>query len=153
MEAPTPATVAAQIAPRRLTQEQIDREVTRALRNAEKDIKPADYDEVRAQAERATELEQKIADLQGEISHVQLESLRTSVAARFGVSDEDRALLMTGADEATLTLQAERLGAPAVPMRNVAPREGTYRQTGDNRSDREMSSFVNELMGNDTFWD
>ncbi|MFJ4175805.1 hypothetical protein [Microbacterium sp. NPDC089696] len=149
---PTPATVAAQVAPRRLTQADIDREVARALLDAEKGLKPADYDEIKAQAERASELEGRIASLQGEISQAQLESLRISVAARFGISDEDRELLMTGTDEAALIAQAERLALPARPMGNVARMEGATVQTGPRR-DPEVSEFVDQLFGNYSIWD
>ncbi|MEN0023232.1 MAG: hypothetical protein AAGC61_08110 [Microbacterium sp.] len=149
---PTPATVAAQVAPRRLTQADIDREVARALRDAEKGLKPADYDEVREAAERATELEARISGLQGEISEAKLENLRIAVAARFGVSDEDRELLMTGTDEAALIAQAERLGAPARPMGNVARKEGATVQTGPRR-DPELSEFVDQLFGGYSIWD
>lgn len=151
-KAPTPATVAAQIAPRRLTQADLDREVARALRDAENGLKPADYDEFKAEAERASELEGRIASLQGEISQAQLESLRVSVASRFGVSEEDRDLLMTGTDEETLALQAERLGSLRRSMGNVAPNEGRVVQMGD-RGDRDMSAFVNQLFDNNSFWD
>lgn len=150
-EAPTPADVAARIAPRKLSQEQIDREVARALRNAEPGLKPADYDEVKASAERADALSRRIAEMEKEVADTRLESLRVSVAARFGVSDEDRDVLLTATDEATLVLQAERLARSTKPMGNVARREGQTVEKYNNRADREMREFVNDLFGNDPY--
>ncbi|MEV8169317.1 hypothetical protein AB0O70_15445 [Microbacterium paraoxydans] len=150
-EVPTPADVASRIAPRKLTQEQIDREVTRALRDAEPGLKPADYDEVKASAERADVLTRRIAEMEKEVADARLESLRVSVAARFGLSEEDRDVLLTGTDEATLVLQAERLARSTKPMGNVARREGGTVQKFNNRADREMREFVNDLFGNDPY--
>lgn len=146
-EVATPATVVAQLASRPLTQAQIDAEVTRALREA----KPADYDEVREQAEAASVLERQIADLEKQITATRQESLRVSIAARFGISDDDRDVLLTGTDEATLLLQAERLGNVARAGGNVAPREGRHVPSGGNRADREMREYVNDLFGNEPY--
>lgn len=58
---------------------------------------------------------------------VDLTALRDQIAASRGVSPEDRDVLMTGANEETLTLQADWLAAnPPAPetRQNVAPREG-----------------------------
>lgn len=146
-DVPTPATVAAQVAPRQLTQAHIDSEVTKALRAA----KPADYDEVRAAAEAAGGLEQQISELEKEIAATRLDSLKLSIATRFGVSEQDRTLLMTGADEATLLAQAERLGQPSRPLGNVAPREGGVVKVTENVGQREMREFVNDLFGGDPY--
>ncbi|WP_136056820.1 hypothetical protein [Microbacterium sp. K24] len=143
----TPATVAAQITPRTLTQAQIDTEVARALRDA----KPADYDEVREQAEAASVLERQIADLEQQIMATRRESLRVSIAARFGISDDDRDVLLTGTDEVTLLMQAERLGNSTRALGNVARQEGRHVSSGGSRADREMREYVNDLFGNDVF--
>lgn len=149
--APTPADVAVRIAPRKLTQEQVDREVTRALRDAEPGLKPADYDEVKASAEQADALSRRIAEMEKEVADTRLESLRVSVAARFGLSDEDREVLLTATDEAKLVLQAERLARSVKPAGPRAPREGRTVEKYNNRADREMREFVNDLFGNDPY--
>ncbi|WP_447652978.1 hypothetical protein [Microbacterium sufflavum] len=149
-EVPTPADVAPRITPRKLTQEQIDREVSRALRDAAPGLKPADYDEVKASAERADALTRRIAEMEKEVADTRLESLRVSVAARFRLSNEDRDVFLTATDEATLVLQAERLARSAKPMGNVARREG-HAVEQYNRADREMREFVNDLFGNDQY--
>lgn len=151
VQAPTPADVASRIAPRKLNQEQVDREVTRALRDAEPGLKPADYDEVKASAERADLLSRRIAEMEKEVADTRLESLRVSVAARFGLSDEDREVLLTATDEATLVLQAERLARSVKPVGPRAPREGRTVEKYNNRADREMREFVNDLFGNDPY--
>ncbi|MEV8171063.1 hypothetical protein [Microbacterium sp. NPDC077486] len=151
-EVPTPADVASRTAPRKLTQEQIDREVSRALRDAQAGLKPADYDEVKASAERADALSRRIAEMEKEVADTRLESLRVSVAARFGVSDEDRDVLLTATDETTLVMQAERLARSARPTGPRAPREGSTVQKYNNRADREMREFVNALFDNDVSW-
>lgn len=142
-----PATVAARIAPQRFTQDEVDERVSRAVQ----EVKPADYDEVKAAAASTSGLEHQIAQLEHEIATARLESLRVSVAARFGVTDEDRDILLTGTDEPTLLLQAERLGRSSRPTGNVARREGNAVQIGDNRADREMREYVNDLFGNDHY--
>lgn len=49
----------------------------------------------------------------------QVESLRWRTAAKYGINDEDAEVFLTGSDEETITLQAERLSslssAPSAP--------------------------------------
>jgi hypothetical protein len=67
------------------------------------------------------------------------DTIRRDLAIRLGISDQDRDLLLTGTDQATLVAQAERLaGVPAAPSLshgNIAPNEGktpaTYSPYGD----------------------
>lgn len=148
---PSPATVAAQVQSRRFTPDEVNAEVARALRDHRVE-KPADYDDVKLAAERAAELEHTIKGLEGEMARVQLDSLRLSIAARFGVSADDAAVLMTGSDEASLTMQAERLAQSFRPLGNVSPREGGTAQTGTRgREQQEMREYVSELFGTDPY--
>lgn len=82
---------------------------TEAKANAEAaqklaEIEEANKSEQQKQAERLAELEQEAAQARAE-------ALRFKIASKFGVSDEDADLFLTGTDEETLTKQAERLAA------------------------------------------
>ena len=68
------------------------------------EIEEANKSEQQKQAERLAELER-------EASQARAEALRFKIASKFGVSDEDADLFLTGTDEETLTKQAERLAA------------------------------------------
>lgn len=72
--------------------------------------------------------------------------LRDQIAATHGITDEDRDILMTGTDEATLTAQAERLsGIPKLSQGNRAPREGyTVNAPDPDESSRE---YVRAIFG------
>ncbi|MGO2746747.1 hypothetical protein [Microbacterium sp.] len=74
--------------------------------------------------------------------------LRDTIATAHGVSDEDRDLLMTGIDEDTLTMQAERLNPPQdLSQGNIARREGQTVQRGHDE-DEDMRGFTREMFGN-----
>jgi hypothetical protein len=85
-----------------------------------------------AEIEEANKTEtQKAADrlaaAEREAATARQEALRLRVAARFQISDEDADLFLTGADEPTLTKQAERLAGREQERRkngNHVPREG-----------------------------
>lgn len=53
--------------------------------------------------------EEQIAALTKQVADTQLEALRSRVQARFGISDEDAELFLTGTDKDTLEKQAARL--------------------------------------------
>jgi hypothetical protein len=100
------------------SQEDLNRIIGERVKRA----KPADYDDLRAKAARLDEIEeankteqQKLADRLAEAEksaqQAQTEALRFKIASKFGVSDEDADLFLTGTDEDTLTKQAERLAA------------------------------------------
>lgn len=63
--------------------------------------KLSDIERAQAEAQEAKEAAAKAAT----------EALRWRTAAKFGISDEDAETFLTGADEATITRQAERLAA------------------------------------------
>lgn len=105
-----------------------------------------DYDELKSKAGTAATLEERLGALESELGTTKAEALRTRIAAKFNISTEpgkdgepsDADLFLTGADEATLTSQAERLAGRVADRKkqgNVAPKEGTTSTSGDENSD------------------
>jgi murein DD-endopeptidase MepM/ murein hydrolase activator NlpD len=87
----------------------------------------SDYDDLKAKASEATTAEERIAELEKRHAAAEAKALRSDIAAKHGISPEDRDLFLTGADEETLTAQAQRLTqreADRKKQGNVAPREG-----------------------------
>ena len=110
--------------------------------------KYADYDDLKAKAEGAKTVEQKLADLEGKYSAAEARALRSDIAAKHGLNAEDRDLFLTGTDESTLTAQAQRLAAREADRKkqgNVAPKEGGTTTTGDVNGD--MRDFTRKLFG------
>lgn len=108
----------------------------------------ADYDDLKTKADGAKTVEQQLADLQGQLSASNARALRSDIAAKHGISAEDRDLFLTGTDEDTLTAQATRLAAKETDRKkngNVAPREGETKKTGDAKTD--MREFTRGLFG------
>jgi hypothetical protein len=129
-----------------ITQADVDRIVKERV--ARERAKYADYDELKAKADGAKTVEQKLADLEGKYSAAEARALRSDIAAKHGLSAEDRDLFLTGTDEATLTAQAERLAAREADRKkngNVAPKEGTTTTTGG--PSKDMREFTRNLFG------
>jgi hypothetical protein len=108
----------------------------------------ADYDDLKTKADGAKSVEQQLADLQGQLSASNARALRSDIAAKHGISAEDRDLFLTGTDEDTLTAQATRLAAKETDRKkngNVAPREGGTKNTGDSKKD--LREFTRNLFG------
>lgn len=127
------------------TQADVERIVKDRLAQQAKN-KFGDYDDLKAKAGSALTLEQRIADMEKEAAATKAEALRTRVAAEFGISTKkgpkgepsDADLFLTGADESTLTAQAQRLAAREEDRKkqgNFAPKEGATKSTGDTNSD------------------
>jgi hypothetical protein len=97
-----------------------EREARRAAEKAAADLK-AQLDEIRKSQMSDIEKAQATAtEYQQAAEQARAEALRWRIAAKHGISDEDAETFLTGADEATLTRQAERLSAlntatPATP--------------------------------------
>lgn len=99
---------------------------------------PTDYDDMKAKAAKYDEQEEanksalekatgRVTSAEQERDQAKAEALRLRIAAKHGVSDEDADLFLTGADEATLTKQAERLTdriADRKKQGNHVPKEG-----------------------------
>lgn len=117
------------------SQEDLNRIIGERVKRA----KPADYDDLKAKAAKLDEIEQankseaqKLAEakaaLERDLEKAKAEAMRLRIAAKFGISDEDADLFLTGTDEATLTKRAERLAQRAEDRKktgNYVPREGT----------------------------
>ncbi|MFL1999504.1 hypothetical protein [Microbacterium sp. A1-JK] len=157
MSTPTPADVAALTAPRTFTQGEVDGIIKdRADRIARQ--QHAEYEDVRAQAQRAEQAQARIAEIEAQLeagtptgTAVPIPDARPADAEFIvqlmeerGLAPEDR-ILLSGADEATVTMQAERLRAMHLVEGNVAPREGFTRTTGRSM-DREMREFLDALQ-------
>ena len=114
-----------------------------------------DYDELKTKAAGAQTLEERLGSLEKELSSTKAEALRSSIAAKFGVSTEkgpkgepsDADLFLTGTDESTLTAQAQRLAtrqADSKKQGNVALKEGETKTSG--KGDQEMREFARSLF-------
>lgn len=117
----------------------------------------ADYKDVKAKAAQLDALteakktdEQKLFDriaaLEKANADLTLSTLRKSVQARFGIADEDADLFLTGADDETLTRQAQRLAGRDADRKktgNVSPREGTNPKAASS----DMRDFTRQLFG------
>lgn len=136
------------------TQADVDKIVkTRAERLA-KQLYP-DYDDLKAKAEGATTVEQKLAALETKHAEAEARVRRSEIAAAHGISTKkgpngepsDADLFLTGSDEATLTAQAERLAQRVVDQKkngNVARKEGETKTTG--KDDTVMREFARTLF-------
>lgn len=126
------------------TQSDVDRIVKERLERFSK--KFADYDDLKAQAEKSSSLEQQVADTESKYQKAELKALRATVAADHGISKEDRELFLTGDDETKLTDQAKRLverERERQQVGNVAPFQG---HKPENTGDSEMQEFRNKLF-------
>lgn len=117
----------------------------------------SDYEDLKAKAARLDEIEQankteaeksseRIAALEQELAQTKTEALRSRVQARFGISDDDASLFLTGNDEATLTKQAERLAEHVADRKkhgNLAPFQG--RTPSNSGASSPWSSVLAEL--------
>lgn len=123
------------------TQADVDRIVKERIARVE--TKYADYGDLKAKAEGAKTVEQKLAELEQKHAAAEARALRSDIAAKFGLSAEDRDLFLTGSDEATLTAQAQRLAQREADRKkngNVARSEGGVTTTeGKNQDIREFA--------------
>lgn len=126
-----------------IPQAEVDRIVKERV--ARERAKYADYDELKTTAGNAKTLEERLASLETELTTTRTQALKTSIAAKFGISTEpgedgapsDADLFLTGSDADSLTAQAERLAARVADRKkngNVAPKEGSTTSTGSARS-------------------
>lgn len=115
-------------------------------RVARERAKYADYDDLKAKAAGSKTLEERLASLEGELTTAKATALRSDIAAKHGLSAEDRDLFLTGTDESTLTAQAQRLAGREADRKkqgNFAPKEGNTPAGGTNTDERE---FVRSLF-------
>lgn len=141
---------------RTFTQADVDRVVKDRAERLAKQMFP-DYDELKAKADGAKTLEERLGELEQELSNTKVQALRSSIAARFGISTEkgkdgepsDADLFLTGTDESTLTTQAQRLAARQAELKkqgNVARNEGDTINTGTSE-EQELRNLASNLFG------
>ena len=99
-------------------QAEVDRIVKERV--ARERAKYSDYDELKAKAAGSQTLEERLASLEGELTTAKAAALRSDIAAKHGLSAEDRDLFLTGTDESTLTAQAQRLAGREADRRSKA---------------------------------
>lgn len=109
-----------------------------------------DYDDLKAKAEGAKTVEQKLADLEAKHAEAEARALRSDIATKHGISAEDRDLFLTGSDEATLTAQAKRLAERLADQKkngNRAPKEGRAVTTTISPKDAAKREWLASLTG------
>ncbi len=107
-----------------------------------------DYNDLKKAAEGAKTIEQQLADLTAKHEQAEARALRSDIAARHGITAEDRDLFLTGSDEATLEAQAKRLAERVADQKkqgNRAPKEGRTTNSGD--ADKDLREFTKNLFG------
>lgn len=147
---PSPADVAARVAERSFTQAEVNEIVQSRLKNMKDE-----YEQLQGRAASFEDLTSQNQQLSSELSSLQLQTLRMRVASDFGISAEDRDILLTATDEDGLRMQAERFASFAsqrLTGGNVAHREGRAVEVPSAKEGR-IGAFVHELFGNDPMWD
>lgn len=127
-------------------QAEVNRIVQERVQRVE--AKYADYNDLKLAADGAKTVEQQLADLTSKHEQAEARALRSDVAAKYGISAEDRDLFLTGSDEAALEAQAKRLAERVADQKkngNRAPKEGGAINSGD--TDGDMREFARGLFG------
>lgn len=113
--------------------------------------KYADYDDLKAKAGQSKTLEDRLAEIEKRATDAEAAALRSDIAAKHGISAEDRDLFLTATDKDTLEAAAKRLAEREADRKkrgNVAPKEGGSADTGSHQSD-DMREFTRSLFGRD----
>ncbi|WP_433584557.1 hypothetical protein [Microbacterium hydrocarbonoxydans] len=129
------------------TQADLDRIVKERLKQQARN-EFGDYADLKAKVEGAKSVEQQLADLSAKHAQAEARALRSDIAAKHGISAEDRDLFLTGADEATLEAQATRLAERTADQKksgNRAPKEGGTMTAPD--KDKDLREFTRNLFG------
>jgi hypothetical protein len=116
-------------------------------RVARERAKYSDYDDLKAKAEGSKTLEERLASLEGELTAAKASALRSDIAAKHGLSAEDRDLFLTGTDVDTLTAQAQRLASRESDRKkqgNFAPKEGQSPSSSGDSDD--LRDFTKKLF-------
>ena len=129
------------------TQADVDRIVRERVQRER--AKYADYDALKAKAEGVKTVEDRLAEMEKRTAAAEASALRSDVAARHGISAEDRDLLLTGTDAETLEAQAKRIAEASERKKkaNIVPREGNNPKATGGDEERE---FVRHLFGRAT---
>lgn len=116
------------------TQADVDRIVQDRLAQQAKN-KFGDYEALKTEAGKSKTLEERVAEMESRASKAEQSALRATIAATHGISTKKGAdgspspaeLLLTGADEASMTAQAQALAGLHAEQKkhgNFAPNEG-----------------------------
>lgn len=128
------------------TQAELDQMINDRLAQQAKN-KFGDYAELKAKADGAKSVEQKLAELESKHAEAEARALRSDIATKHGISAEDRDLFLTGSDADALEAQAARLAERTADQKkngNVARKEGTTTTTPD--KDKDMREFTRTLF-------
>lgn len=165
---PTPEEEAAAAEKARLEAESNSKEQTFTQADVDRIIKDrltqqaknqfGDYADLKAKADGAKTLEERLESLETELTTTKAGALRASIAAEYGISTKkgakgepsDADLFLTGTDESTLTAQAIRLAGREADRKkqgNVAPKEGES-TSNLGKSEQDLREFTQNLFGN-----
>lgn len=131
------------------TQAELDQIITDRLAQQAKN-KFGDYNELKAKADGAKTVEQKLAELETKHAEAEARALRSDIATKHGISAEDRDLFLTGSDEASLEAQAKRLAERLADQKkngNRAPKEGRPVNTNLSPKDAAKREWLQSLSG------
>lgn len=129
------------------TQAELDQIITDRLAQQAKN-KFGDYADLKAKAEGAKTVEQKLAELESKHAEAEARALRSNIATKHGLSAEDRDLFLTGSDEAALEAQAKRLADRIADQKkngNVARKEGRSVTTTISPKDAAKREWLQSL--------
>ena len=130
------------------TQADVDRIVRERVQRER--AKYADYDALKAKAEGAKTVEDRLAEMEKRTAIAEANAIRSDVAARYGISAEDRDLLLTGTDAETLEAQAKRLAERESERKkkaNIVPREGSNPKASEGDQMREFTRSLFSRTG------
>ena len=103
---------------------------------------------LQAKVDEGKTIEDRMAEVEKRAADAEAKALRSDIAAKHGISAEDRDLFLTGSDEETLTTQAKRLAEREADRKkrgNVAPKEGGTAEPTAGTDD--MREFTRSLFG------
>ena len=131
------------------TQAELDQIITDRLAQQAKN-KFGDYAELKAKADGAKSVEQKLTELEAKHAEAEARALRSEIATRHGISAEDRDLFLTGSDADALEAQAKRLAERIADQKkngNVARKEGRQTVTTLSPKDAAKREWLQSLSG------
>lgn len=131
------------------TQAELDQIITDRLAQQAKNKFP-NYEDYKAKAEGAKTVEQKLVELEAKHAEAEARALRSDIAAKYGISAEDRDLFLTGSDSASLDAQAKRLAERIADQKkggNRAPKEGRSVTTTISPKDAAKREWLQSLSG------
>ena len=126
------------------TQADVDRIVKERVQRER--TKYADYDDLKKAADGKKTAEDRIAELEKNISDANAKALRADIANQHGISAEDRDLFLTGTDADTLTSQAKRLAERDAERKKQGNHVGREGHSTSSRPD-DKRAFARELFG------